>query len=493
MTLPAGQISLSEVNVELGYSATALITMNDTAVRNLAGVPSGQISMSNLQGKSANSYFIIYGGPKTTSGVNTVGSFSGGIIASEQGTVVTGTIGTGPTNQISYFSNDGTIVTSTKNATNTGFPIYVTTDASNPKWYSYHTYYQNYVTNNAKTTWGWASSVRMNSNAPQSPDFGQLSVNGNGVVAILGTYTPSKQGYPQVGLLDSSGNLLSGVGITANGPAFQYSTILARTDNTFIYFRGVGSNFKSWIVTPNSATPANTAEYSGGTGGAGFAKWFLDSSNNMYSAAMPTAYDRVEVIRVNSSRVPTHLKRWDVASGGYNGYNLDGQYINQCAQYGSYVYIANGAYTGTPRQGYFFVVCLNASDLSFAWGKSFTSTGWGVGGANSYASVIDTQYPAMYANQYGLWITWIAGTTNTNQQETYLMKLPLNGSVTNGTYSVGGKNIVIANYTPTFTNLTPPTTYSTYSLTTTSRTTQTSSPPAISTGTVTSLTKTALT
>lgn len=55
MTLPVGQISLSEVNTELDISpASTLITMNDAAVRTLAGAGgSGTIiSMSNLQGKS---------------------------------------------------------------------------------------------------------------------------------------------------------------------------------------------------------------------------------------------------------------------------------------------------------------------------------------------------------------------------------------------------------------------------------------------------------
>lgn len=55
MTLPVGQISLSQVNTELGISpSSTLITMNDAAVRTLAGVGgSGTIiSMSNLQGKS---------------------------------------------------------------------------------------------------------------------------------------------------------------------------------------------------------------------------------------------------------------------------------------------------------------------------------------------------------------------------------------------------------------------------------------------------------
>lgn len=54
MTLPAsGSISLSQVNVELGLPANAQISLTDAAVRTLAGVPSGPISLSNLYGKSS--------------------------------------------------------------------------------------------------------------------------------------------------------------------------------------------------------------------------------------------------------------------------------------------------------------------------------------------------------------------------------------------------------------------------------------------------------
>lgn len=52
MTTPTGTITMADVNVELGLPSTTLISLNDTAVRNLAGIPSGTISMNDLRGKS---------------------------------------------------------------------------------------------------------------------------------------------------------------------------------------------------------------------------------------------------------------------------------------------------------------------------------------------------------------------------------------------------------------------------------------------------------
>ena len=54
MTLPlSGPISLSAVNTELGRSSSAVISLGETGVRNLARVASGAISLSNLYGKSS--------------------------------------------------------------------------------------------------------------------------------------------------------------------------------------------------------------------------------------------------------------------------------------------------------------------------------------------------------------------------------------------------------------------------------------------------------
>jgi len=60
MALPAsGQISLSQVNTELGNASTAQINMGSAAVRGLFGIASGAIKMSDGYGKSSQFAFSI--------------------------------------------------------------------------------------------------------------------------------------------------------------------------------------------------------------------------------------------------------------------------------------------------------------------------------------------------------------------------------------------------------------------------------------------------
>jgi len=70
MTLQSsGAISLSNVAVELGRGASTTTALGEAAVRTLAGVASGPISLSSLYGKS-NVTFTPAGGPSSGAAVS---------------------------------------------------------------------------------------------------------------------------------------------------------------------------------------------------------------------------------------------------------------------------------------------------------------------------------------------------------------------------------------------------------------------------------------
>ena len=77
MALPAsGAISLNDVNVELGLSGTATISMNDTAVRTLFGISSGAIDMNTGHGK-ANQFSFTIASNQVQASLSTLGTNAG--------------------------------------------------------------------------------------------------------------------------------------------------------------------------------------------------------------------------------------------------------------------------------------------------------------------------------------------------------------------------------------------------------------------------------
>ena len=54
MTMPgSGTISMAQINVEIGRAGNAVISLGESAVRTLAGVQSGSISLSQFYGRSS--------------------------------------------------------------------------------------------------------------------------------------------------------------------------------------------------------------------------------------------------------------------------------------------------------------------------------------------------------------------------------------------------------------------------------------------------------
>lgn len=438
---------------------------------------------------AANPYFILYGGTN----YNAASNFgSGGLLVSPQGTVAITTNNGSATGQYTYLSNVGTVVvneiyTSGQNV------VYVNSAADPTWWIATQSYYYNAVLNSAPATWTLTNSK--GGGGQDSIELGKIAVNGNGVTALNGGFRSGKVDVPTILLRDSSGTRIDGRMITANGPrSVQYTKIFAQTDNNFVYARAEAiSEQQSWIVTPTSAVPTSKKQYTGGTGAnMSYVQGAIDSSNNLYWCGISGS--TVGLMRMNSSRVPTNQITWAVSSGSYTYQDLVSSGQSSMTQYGNYVYTCSSAFSGTSpnRVGNFFVICLNASDLTFVWGKRFSGN-WTASGTNSQAGALGGggQSSALGANQYGLWVKWCGGATQATAQ-LYAMKIPLDGSVVNGTYVVNSVNITISDYTPTLTVETVASTFTTNTPTTASQTDYTTANASISAGTTPTATKTYL-
>jgi len=91
MVLPTGTISMSQVNTELGRASTASINLNEAAVRSLAGVPSGAISMNDLRGKGSAVSVAYVSGAGSTGNATTYSFSSVSIGAASTGRLVVAT------------------------------------------------------------------------------------------------------------------------------------------------------------------------------------------------------------------------------------------------------------------------------------------------------------------------------------------------------------------------------------------------------------------
>jgi len=106
MTLPAsGSISIGQVAAELGIGLP--LTLGDSRVRTLAGVPSGPISMTSLYGKSAYT-------PMT---LTTNGASSGPVSSDTVGGTVSGTASVGVTGGTGGYTYQWTLTSSSGSPT----------------------------------------------------------------------------------------------------------------------------------------------------------------------------------------------------------------------------------------------------------------------------------------------------------------------------------------------------------------------------------------
>jgi uncharacterized delta-60 repeat protein len=377
MTLPAGQISLSEVNVELGLSATATISLNDAAVRSLAGVPSGAIAMSNLQGKSNVKYFIgLLGGSAVDEGYSVAVDSANNFYVGGQST------NSGTTDfQLAKYDNAGVIQwqRSLGLAASTNYGRSVATDSSNniyacsrlddatgtylglAKYNSSGTIQWQKKLGNAggPSAAGYSVTVDTSNNiyvTGETTDPGQASIliakyNTSGAVQwqrslrnVLGDYGRSVD-------TDSSGNVyIAGYGVnygesnniiitkynSSGTIQWQRKLVTSTSEQAWSiaidssgnsYFAGVAANSGTYDIQVAKYNSSGTIQFQrilGGFGQTDGHAIVLDSANNFYvcGSTYLSARFRIQIAKYNSSGTIQWQRKLGSSSANSTGFSI---------------------------------------------------------------------------------------------------------------------------------------------------------------------------
>lgn len=252
-----GSTTGQSINLELGRSATATSTMNESTLRTLAGVASGAISLNNFYGKS-NQQPVSWSMLIMAGGGGTIDTFYGSIYTGTPGTAFPATIDddlwTSPViadddwavPDASYYIGQGGggaggLVTTT--GTNTGGSLYITVGAAG-----------------SGTTIGGSSYY-----ATSSGGAAVVSATGGGSGAYGGTKNGgSGGGRSSNGYTWSQGDAAAGTGIAGQGNAGGSKGTYPAP---YIYYGGQGGGGGQAAA---GAAGIATSPYTGGNGGTGY-------------------------------------------------------------------------------------------------------------------------------------------------------------------------------------------------------------------------------
>lgn len=443
MTLNAsGPISLGgstagqSINLELGVSATALASINASNFRALAGVASGQISLSNFYGKSSIAYGL---GQITWTGGNYFGAGPAGqdsagnfYIASYSPSNTRGYLGkysaTGSLiwqiNLPALFNPSGT--------QNVAPMIWdrVWVDSSFNIYFAMGGYYasSNYISVVKLTSSGtlvWQSNYGRGFGSDFMQGSSYLDSSNNFYFTAMGS---SAAGYPYMVKTNSSGALVWAKQIPPASPNFYTPSGLTLDSSGNVWtFISTSSNYQQNQLRfwPNSAGTVTTSYFDGGTS---FIPGKLAPSGTNVFFSGVNGYSNNYIGRINSSGTVLWSKTitgFDYGSSGFT----DATWCDVDSSGNVYfTFAAQGSVVGSPSYSAVAILKFNSSG-TLQWqrfvrsttsiyanrGLSVGSTGLVIGGAESY-------------NTYGPTVG-------------FFTKVPLDGSKT-GTYTVGSYTIV---------------------------------------------------
>jgi hypothetical protein len=197
MTTPAGTIKASDVNTELGKSSTALMSLNASDVRALAGVSSGQISYNNLRGKS--SFTLAFSSGNGFDQRATASSSAGGYAYAQ------------------FTLNTNSTISSAGESYNSGGGVYGLSPDTKP------------------TAWGSPTTVGIGSNYEARLNVTYLARGSGSEICTWGGTSITSTGFTAWVTLSSATSLFAGVGSGyAGNELFVAGTLYIRHKTTLV-------------------------------------------------------------------------------------------------------------------------------------------------------------------------------------------------------------------------------------------------------------------
>lgn len=430
------------INLELGVSATALASINSTSFRTLAGVASGQISVSNFYGKSnVKGWFASFNSASTSSLMPI------GINVSSTGNIVVGGYFQATSNRYGFIVLNSTPTvlyqkaydnTYQASGVNTeGQPFTPAIDSSG-----------NIYLSSWMLTRGGVGTYKYSADLTTTTDYFYLYDTGSGTgiaggaatagtkidssgnlyVAYTQRYNPgSNEWFPMVAKYNSSGTVLWKVVANPSGTSGQRITDQAIDSSGNVFAVGITS--QNWMGRFASSNGAYTNWTFSNNRPCSIA---IDSSGNQYILSISTSTQSyMSVMKLNSSNAIVWAR--SLTYGGNQGnpkriiVGGDG-YIYACG-----LYINNNA--GPDR--YALIVKYDSSG-AIQWQRIVYNPSPG-GGYHSQGCATDIAYTAT-----GLIVAiTIPDNTGTDRGRFIVASLPLDGSGT-GAYTVGGNSLTYA-------------------------------------------------
>ena len=255
MTTPSGQISLNDVNVELGFSGTTLIEMNQANVRTLAGVGGSgtPISMQDLQGKSNRVAISFTYASNTTNASLNVTSLSGYIAGISDITI---TVNAGV---YVYSTNTGTYALALSGGASGDTVTIVNNGFIMGRGGSAPAYFPEGATGNAG-----GPAINLGFNTTITNTSGYIGGGGGAGGGVdRGNFTASAGGGGGAGGGDTTTTLDIASGASGGGPG-----LAGGNGGYYPGFGGTGG--AGGRIMPGTGGASRTAEFGYNTGGGGF-------------------------------------------------------------------------------------------------------------------------------------------------------------------------------------------------------------------------------